>query len=606
MSGIFGDFRRLVIAALDRLVADGALPSGLDFGRITVEPPRDPAHGDLATNAAMVVAGPLKQNPLALAEKIAAALAGQELETAGYRGRGFEVAVARPGFLNIRLEPAIWHAQLQAMLAAGVSFGDTDIGRGEKVNVEFVSANPTGPMHVGHGRGAVVGDALAALLAKAGFAVHREYYINDAGAQVDALARSLYFRYQQIVEAEPDSRLLHSSMVHRSERAEPEGFYPGEYLKDTARKLFERDGDQWVDKPESVWLAPVRAFAIADMLALIRDDLGALGVGFDAFVSERDLVESGAVDTALKALSERQLIYEGVLEPPKGKLPDDWEPREQTLFRATQFGDEIDRPLKKSDGSWTYFAADIAYHHDKFRRGFKNLIDVWGADHGGYVKRMQAAVKALSGGEAALDVKLTQLVNLFDQGQPVRMSKRAGTFVTLREVVDEVGKDVFRFIMLTRKNDQALDFDFAKVTEQSKDNPVFYVQYAHARAASVMRHAVDELSPGLLTDAALAAAPLERLTDPLELALIRQLAGWPRIVESAAEAHEPHRVAFYLQEVAAQFHLLWTKGKDEATLRFIIAGDPGLTRVRLALVRGVAIVIASGLAVFGVEPVEEM
>jgi arginyl-tRNA synthetase len=606
MTGIFGDFRRLVIAALEGLAAEGALPTGLDFGRVAVEPPRDAAHGDLATNAAMMLAGPLKQNPLALAEKIAAALAGHDLDTAGYRGSGFEVAVARPGFLNIRLEPAIWHAQLRAILQTGTEFGDSGIGRGERVNVEFVSANPTGPMHVGHGRGAVVGDALAALLAKAGFAVHREYYINDAGAQVDALARSVYFRYQEVVDSEPDSRLLHSSMVHRSQRVEPEGFYPGEYLRDTSRKLFDRDGDRWIDKPESVWLGPVRVFAIAEMLDLIRDDLTQLGVGFDTFVSERALVESGAVDAALTALSERQLIYEGVLEPPKGKLPDDWEPRQQTLFRATQFGDEIDRPLKKSDGSWTYFAADIAYHHEKFRRGFKNLIDVWGADHGGYVKRMQAAVKALSGGEAVLDVKLTQLVNLFDQGQPVRMSKRAGTFVTLREVVDEVGKDVFRFIMLTRKNDQALDFDFAKVTEQSKDNPVFYVQYAHARAASVMRHAVEELPPEKLTDAALAEATLDRLADPLELALIRQLAGWPRIVESAAEAHEPHRIAFYLQEVAAQFHLLWTKGKDEATLRFIIAGDPELTRARLALVRAVAIVIASGLAVFGVEPVEEM
>jgi arginyl-tRNA synthetase len=606
MTGIFGDFRRLVIGALGDLVAEGALPAGLDFGRIAVEPPRDPANGDLATNAAMVLAGPLKQNPMALAEQIAAALAGRELEIAGYLGRGFTVAVARPGFLNIRLEPEIWHAQLRGILQTGTAFGDSDIGGGERVNVEFVSANPTGPMHVGHGRGAVVGDALAALLAKAGFAVHREYYINDAGAQVDALARSVYFRYQEVIDAEPDSQLLHSSMVHRSQRVEREGFYPGEYLKDTGRKLFERDGDKWIDKPESVWLAPVRSFAITEMLALIREDLAVLGVGFDAFVSERELVESGAVDAGLAALAERQLIYEGVLEPPKGKLPDDWEPRQQTLFRATQFGDEIDRPLKKSDGSWTYFASDIAYHHDKVRRGFNNLIDVWGADHGGYVKRMQAAVKALSGGEAVLDVKLTQLVHLFDQGQPVRMSKRAGTFVTLREVIDEVGKDVFRFIMLTRKNDQALDFDFAKVTEQSKDNPVFYVQYAHARAASVMRHAVEEVPSETLTDAALTEAALNRLADPLELALIRLLAGWPRIVESAAEAHEPHRIAFYLQEVAAQFHLLWTKGKDEATLRFIIAGDPELTRARLALVRGVAIVIASGLAVFGVAPVEEM
>jgi arginyl-tRNA synthetase len=606
MINIYGDFRRLLLTALDGLVAEGALPSGLDFTRVAVEPPRDPAHGDLATNAAMVLAGAVKQNPMALAERIAAALAGRELATGDYRGTGFLVQAVRPGFLNIRLPPAVWHAQLRAMLQAGTAYGDSAIGGGERVNVEFVSANPTGPMHVGHGRGAVVGDALASLLAKAGFAVHREYYINDAGAQVDALARSVYFRYQEVIAAEPESRLLHSSGVMHPAPVPPEGFYPGEYLKETGRKLFERDGEKWFDKPEAVWLAPLRDFAIAEMMALIRADLAAFGVGFDAFVSERELVKSGAVDAALAALTERGLIYEGILDPPKCKLPDDWEPRPQTLFRATQFGDEVDRPLKKSDGSWTYFAADIAYHHDKVRRGFANLIDVWGADHGGYVKRMQAAVKALTNGAAALDVKLTQLVNLFDKGEPVRMSKRAGTFVTLREVVDEVGRDVFRFIMLTRKNDQSLEFDFAKVTEQSKDNPVFYVQYAHARAASVMRHAAEQLPAERLSDTALATAPLDRLADPLELALIRLLASWPRIVESAAEAHEPHRIAFFLQEVAAQFHLLWTKGKDEATVRFLVGGDPELTRARLALVRAVALVIASGLRVFGVDPVDEM
>jgi arginyl-tRNA synthetase len=591
MNNIFGDFRRLVLAALDDMVEAGALPPGLDFARIAIEPPRDPAHGDLATNAAMVLASIVKENPMVLAERIGAALAGRELASCDYRGRGFTVAAARPGFLNIRLEPAVWHAQLRAILKAGIAYGDA-AGGGEKVNVEFVSANPTGPLHVGHGRGAVVGDALAALLAKAGFAVHREYYINDAGAQVDVLARSAHLRYREALGEDVG--------------AIPEGFYPGEYLVATGRALAERDGMRWLGCPEAEWLAPVREYSINEMLRLIRSDLAALGVGFDAFVSERDFVASGAVDAALAALAERGLIYTGVLEPPKGKLPDDWEPRPQTLFRATQFGDEVDRPLKKSDGSWTYFAADMAYHHDKFGRGFRNLIDVWGADHGGYVKRMQAAVKALSRGEAALDVKLTQLVNLFDNGQPVKMSKRAGTFVTLREVVDEVGKDAFRFIMLTRKNDQTLDFDFAKVTEQSKDNPVFYVQYAHARAASVMRHAAEQLPPTRLGDAALAAAPLDRLADHFELALIRLLASWPRIVEGAAEAHEPHRIAFFLQEVAAQFHLLWTKGKDEATLRFLVAADPDLTCARLALVRAVALVIASGLAVFGVEPVEEM
>ena len=612
MTDIFGDFRRLVVAALDDLTAQGALPAGLDYGRVAVEPPRDAAHGDLATNAAMVLAGAAKQNPMALAERIVAALERRELVSGDYRGSGFTATAARPGFLNIRLDAAVWHAQLRGILRAGAAWGDSTLGGGEKVNVEFVSANPTGPMHVGHGRGAVVGDALASLLAKAGFAVHREYYVNDAGAQVDALARSVHYRYQEVIDNEPESRLLHSSAVHGSARVEPEGFYPGDYLKDTGRTLFERDGDTWLDKPASVWLAPVRAFAIDEMMTLIRADLAAVGISFDAFVSERDLVASGAVDAVLAALSERGLIYEGVLEPPKGKVPDDWEPRPQTLFRATRFGDEVDRPLKKSDGSWTYFAGDIAYHHDKFRRGFKNLIDVWGADHGGYVKRMQAAVDALSGGAAALDVKLTQLVHLFDNGEPVRMSKRAGTFVTLREVVDRLdeltgghGKDAFRFIMLTRRNDQTLEFDFAKVTEQSKDNPVFYVQYAHARAASVMRHAGEQLAAERLADAALAAAPLEMLDDPFELALIRLLAAWPRTVEAAATSHEPHRIAFFLQEVAAQFHLLWSKGRDDATLRFLVA-DADLTAARLALVRAVALVIASGLAVFGVEPVEEM
>ncbi|HTQ34864.1 MAG TPA: arginine--tRNA ligase [Stellaceae bacterium] len=606
MGDIFGDFRRLVIAVLDDLSAAGALPAGIDFVRVAVEPPRDPSHGDLSTNAAMVLAGQVKRNPMELAEKIAGALSGRELASADYRGCGFTMATARPGFINVRLDPEIWHAQLREILQRGTTYGDSDIGAGRRVNVEFVSANPTGPMHVGHGRGAVVGDALAALLAKAGFDVYREYYINDAGAQVDALARSVYFRYCEEVATQPESALLHSSLVSQSSLVEPEGFYPGDYLKETGRRLFERDGERWLNKAEAAWLGPLREFAVAEMMALIRDDLAVLGIAFDRFSSERALTQAGAIDKALAVLEERGLIYTGVLEPPKGKLPDDWEPRPQLLFRATQFGDEVDRPLKKSDGSWTYFAADIAYHLDKYRRGGDTMIDVWGADHGGYVKRVNAAVQALTNGAATLDVKLCQLVSLFDNGQPVRMSKRAGTFVTLREVVDEVGKDVFRFIMLTRRNDQALDFDFAKVTEQSKDNPVFYVQYAHARACSVMRHAVEEYPTDRLSDSALAGARLDLLSDPVELALIRLLAGWPRMVDSAAEAHEPHRVAFYLQEVAAQFHLLWTKGRDEAQLRFIITGDPDLTRARLALVRGVAIVVASGLAVFGVTPAEEM
>jgi arginyl-tRNA synthetase len=592
MMNIFGDFRRLVLAALDDLAANGGLPRGLDFGRVAVEPPRDPAHGDLATNAAMVLAGAVREAPMALAERIGAALIGRELNTGDYHGSGFTVGAVKPGFINFKLAPEVWHAQLRAILRAGTAFADSAIGGGQRVDVEFVSANPTGPMHVGHGRGAVVGDALAGLLAKAGFRVQREYYINDAGAQVDILARSTHLRYREA--------------LGEAVGPIPDGYYPGEYLVETGRALAERDGRKWLGRPEAEWLQPVRDFAVEQMMALIRADLVALGVNHDLFVSERELVERGAVDECLDFFERSGLTYTGVLDPPKGKLPDDWEPRPQLLFRATEFGDEVDRPLKKSDGSWTYFAADIAYHRDKYLRGWNTLIDVWGADHGGYVKRMQAAVQALTNGTGSLDVKLCQLVNLFDKGVPVRMSKRAGTFITLREVVDEVGKDVFRFIMLTRKNDQALDFDFAKVTEQSKDNPVFYVQYAHARAASVMRHAAEELPGDDLSDAALIEARLEKLSDPSEIALIRLLAGWPRLVEGAAEAHEPHRIAFYLQEVAAQFHVLWNKGKDEATLRFILASDPALTRARLALVRGVAIVIASGLAVFGVEPVQEM
>ena len=592
MTNIFSDFRRLVLATLGDLACQGLLPPELDLSRVAVEPPRDPAHGDLATNAAMVLAGALKENPMALADRLAAALEGREFVTGAYRGSGFTVAAARPGFINVRLAPEVWHAQLRAILRAGTAFGDSSIGGGERVNVEFVSANPTGPMHVGHGRGAIVGDALASLLEKAGYQVQREYYVNDGGAQVDALARSAYLRYREAL-GEPIGEI-------------PEGLYPGDYLIDIGRELASLQEEQWRDRPEADWLAPVREHAVGQMLLLIKADLDLLGIDFDHFVSERDIIDSGGIDQAIAALERRELIYRGILDPPKGKNVDDWEPREQLLFRSTQFGDDVDRPLQKSDGSWTYFAADIAYHHDKFSRGFRNLIDVWGADHGGYVKRMQAAVRALTDGAASLDVKICQLVNLYDKGVPVRMSKRAGTFVTLREVVDEVGKDVFRFIMLTRRNDQALDFDFAKVTEQSRDNPVFYVQYAHARAASVMRHAAEQFPEDDLSDRALTESPIEQLSDPAEFALIRQLAGWPRVVESAAEAHEPHRIAFYLQEVAALFHALWNKGQDEATLRFILTTEPALTRARLALVRGVAIVIASGLAVIGVEPAQEM
>ena len=564
--------------------ASGGLPPGLDLSRVAVEPPRDPSHGDLATNAAMVLAKPAGQQPRVLAEKLIKRLAQHPEVT--------EATMAGPGFINLRLKDAVWRRELSAMLADGPSYGDSDLGGGKPVNVEYVSVNPTGPLHVGHARGSVYGDALAALLAKTGFKVAREYYINDAGAQVDVLARSVHLRYREALGEDIG--------------AIPEGCYPGEYLKPVGAALVQRDGEKWQGKPESDWLGPLREFAVARMMDLIRDDLAALGVRHEVFASERALVEAGAVDAALKTLQERGLIYTGTLEPPKGKKIEDWEPRPQLLFRATQYGDDTDRPLKKSDGSWTYFASDIAYHYDKYRRGFAEMIDVWGADHAGYVRRLQSAVKAITGEKGALDVKICQLVKLMERGEPVKMSKRSGTFVTLRDLVDEVGKDVVRFVMLTRKNDTPLDFDLAAVREQSRDNPVWYVQYAHARAHSVLRNAVQEFADLDVTPSVLAAGPLERLTDADELALIRQLANWPRVVEGAAEAHEPHRLASYMYEAAAAFHGLWTRGRDEGGIRFLVREDRALTTARLALVAAVATVIASGLAVFGVEPMKEM
>ncbi|MBP6819751.1 MAG: arginine--tRNA ligase [Ferrovibrio sp.] len=580
---VFADFRRAVLDAVQQLAAQQVLPEGLPLQAVTVEPPRDPSHGDLATNAAMVLAKPAKLNPRLLAEKLQPLLAALPSVTA--------VEIAGPGFINLRLNPAHWQAQTAVILKAGTGYGDSQLGRGEPVNVEYVSANPTGPMHVGHCRGAVFGDALAALLEKAGYMVCREYYINDAGAQVDVLARSAHLRYR---EALGESIEI------------PEGLYPGDYLKPVGAALAKQYGDKFRDAPEADWLQAFRLAATDAMMAMIREDLAALNIRHATFTSERKLHEDGLVQQAFDRLQQRDLIYTGVLEPPKGKLPEDWEARPQALFKATEFGDDIDRPLKKSDGSWTYFGADIAYHDDKYRRGFKQMIDVWGADHGGYVKRMKAAVKAMSMGEGELDIKLVQMVNLLDDGQPVRMSKRAGTFVTLRDVVDEVGKDVVRFIMLTRKNDAQLDFDFKKVTEQSKDNPVFYVQYAHARICSVLRNARTEVPSIATDDASLSGADMKRLSHEAELALLKLLANWPRLVESAAEAHEPHRVAFFLQDVAGAFHGLWSVGRDDVTARFLIAEDLELTRARLALIRAVAIVIASGLAVMGVTPVEEM
>jgi arginyl-tRNA synthetase len=583
---LFSHFRdKIERDLLPALVGEGRLPAGLATKGLTVEPPREAKHGDISANAALVLAKQANMKPRDLAELLAEKFRADP-DVA-------KVEVAGPGFINLTLADAFWHERVREILRAGPSYGDCNIGGGRKVNVEFVSANPTGPMHVGHGRGAVFGDALASLLQKTGFDVTREYYVNDAGAQVDVLARSAYLRYREALGEEIGEI--------------PEGLYPGEYLIEVGKANTATFGATWQNRAEDEWLAHFRNDAIERMIKLIRADLALLGIEHEVFTSERrDIVDKGKIDEALETLEAAGLVYVGTLEPPKGKLPDDWEPREQTLFRSTQFGDDVDRPLKKSDGSWTYFAADIAYHLDKFRRGFADMIDVWGADHGGYIKRMQAAVMALTNGQGRLDVKLCQLVSLYDKGQPVRMSKRAGTFVTLREVVEQVGKDVFRFVMLTRRNDQALDFDFAKVVEQSKDNPVFYVQYAHARARSVLRLAGSTM-PGLsLAPAALAAAPLQHLTDSAELTLIRHLAGWPRLIEAAAEAHEPHRIAFYLQELASIFHGLWNKGKDDTSLRFILSDSPEVTSARLALVQAVAFVVASGLNVFGVTPVEEM
>ena len=583
---LFNVFSTRVKDAVQALVLRGELPAVQHLDRIVVEPPREAAHGDIATNAALVLAKAAGRKPRDLAEALAAELRSDENLAA--------VDVAGPGFINMRLADAFWVALLRSVLTSGGRFGRSDLGRGERVNVEYVSANPTGPLHVGHCRGAVFGDALANLLAFVGHDVTREYYVNDAGAQVDVLARSAYLRYREAL-GEDVGQI-------------PEGLYPGDYLKPVGRALAERHGRALLDAPESEWLSVVRSEAIEAMMAEIRTDLAALDIRHDVFFSERSLTQDGAdrIAATIEDLRARGLIYEGRLPPPKGQLPEDWEDREQTLFRATEFGDDVDRPLMKSDGSYTYFAADIAYHRDKLERGFRNLIDVWGADHGGYVKRMDAAVRALSGGDAVLDVKLCQLVRLFRGGEPVRMSKRAGDFVTLRDVVDEVGRDSTRFMMLYRKNDAPLDFDFMKVTEQSRDNPVFYVQYAHARTCSVLRNAAEAM-PGLgLAPDELSRAPLERLSDEQEIALIRRIAQYPRILDGAAEAHEPHRIAFYLYELASDFHALWNRGKDLPQLRFINETDGDLTAARLALVRSVGAIIASGLSILGVEPVKEM
>ncbi|MBI3706104.1 MAG: arginine--tRNA ligase [Proteobacteria bacterium] len=581
---VFNYFRDEIAATIEDVAAAGELPREMNINSFAVEPPRESTHGDVSTNVAMVLAKPAGMKPRDIADRIAARL------KANPAVEGIEIA--GPGFINLRLKSGFWHERLLEILREGEAYGTSTMGGGRAVNVEYVSANPTGPLHVGHTRGAVIGDALASLLATVGFKVTREYYINDAGAQVDQLARSAHLRYREA--------------LGETIGAIPEGLYPGDYLKPVGAALAARDGRQWLGRPESDWLAAVREFVTAAMMDLIRADLALLGVNHDKFSSERQITSSGRVEEALEILAARDLLYTGVLEPPKGKKPDDWEPRPQLLFRSSKFGDDSDRPLKKSDGSWTYVTPDIGYHFDKIRRGFSRIIDVWGAGHAGYVKRMQAAVAALSEGKSALEIKIYQNVSFVENGVQVTMSKRSGRFVTLRDVIDEVGPGVVRFIMLTRKHDQHLDFDFVKVKEQSKDNPVFYVQYAHARTRSAMRQAAAAL-PGIdLSDDVLVKADFALLADADELSLIKLLAGWPRLLEAAAEAGEPHRLAFYLYDLASAFHALWTRGRDETALRFIVAENRALTLARLGLVRAIGLVVASGLRVMGVEPAEEM
>ena len=570
---LYPRFAAHVADALAALMAEGDLPAGLDTRAVAVEPPRDPSHGDLATNAAMVLAKQAGMKPRDIAVLLALKL-NRLPEVA-------EAEVAGPGFLNLRLTPDVWRSEIDAIQAAGADYGRSTMGAGKRVNVEYVSANPTGPMHMGHCRGAVVGDALAATLEFAGFEVTREYYINDAGGQVATLARSAHLRYREAL----------------GETIEiPEGFYPGDYLVQVGQALAAEFGSAYVDKPEAEWLALFRTRTVALMMDRIRADLALLGIHQDVFFSEASL--GNRVQEALDTLDAKGLIYEGVLEAPKGEAAEDWEPRPQTLFKASQFGDDTDRALKKSDGSWTYFAGDVAYHWDKLERGYSALVDMFGADHGGYVKRMTAAVRALSDGKVPLDIKIVQMVKLLRAGEPVKMSKRSGNFVTLADVVEEVGKDVVRFIMLTKRSDSQLDFDFAKVVEQSRDNPVFYVQYAHARIASLGRKAVEA---GIDLP-----APDLSLLDDADLAVMKTAALWPRIVEQAAEAREPHRIAFYLNDLAAAFHSQWNMGNDDAARRFVRADAPAPTSARLALAGAVGQVIRNGLAVMGVEAADEL
>ena len=573
-----------VLSAIANLSAQGILPKNLDTTRISVEPPREAGHGDLSTNAALVLAKASNLKPRELAEPLA-----QHLNTLD---AVIAAEIAGPGFINITLSSKIWQQIVAHILTTGISYGDSTVGNDQKVNVEYVSANPTGPLHVAHARGAVIGDALAKLLRKVGFDVTTEYYVNDAGAQVEAIARSAHLRYREALGEQIGDI--------------PEGLYPGEYMIPVGASLATTYGNTYLNAQEAEWLPIFKKFATAKIMEGVKEDLAALGIEQDIFTSEQALIEAGAVEEMFSALETKGLIYSGVLEPPKGKVPEDWESRPQTLFKASQFGDDIDRPLKKSDGSWTYFANDIANHHDKFKRGFNSMIDIFGADHGGYVKRMQAAVLAMSDNQANLDVKLCQMVHLKKGGKAIRMSKRTGNFVTLRDLIDEAGSDVVRFMMLTRKQDTQMEFDLEKALEQTRDNPIFYVQYAHARCQSVLRNAAELFSSSELGPTVLAGKNLSYLDDPSELEVIKQMACWPRIVESAALSHEPHRIAYYLHDLAESFHSLWNKGKENTRLRFIDNNHREQTLARLSLVKSVAIVISSALETFGVTPVEEL
>ena len=578
---LFTHVREILIDILHDLSTQGILPADTDFSQITVEPPKDSRHGDMATNAAMVLSKSVETKPRELAKIISESLSQNEIV--------LSVDIAGPGFINISLSEACWHSLLSSVLLNGINFGRSNIGYSKKVNVEFVSANPTGPLHVGHTRGAVFGDALASLLSYSGYEVTREYYINDGGAQVDVLARSVFLRYQE---------------AFGKEVVFEDGTYPGDYLIPIALKLKDKVGDAYLQKSEDKWLPEFRDYAVQAMMDLIKSDLDLLGIEMDTYFSEKSLYDSGQIEAALDRLKNNGLIYKGILEPPKGKKTEDWEPREQTLFKSTLHGDDVDRPVLKSDGTWTYFAPDIAYHFDKITRGFDLLIDIFGADHGGYVKRMKAAVSALSSGEVPLDIKLCQLVKLYQNGEPFKMSKRAGNFVMLRDLVEEVGPDVTRFVMLTRKNDAALDFDFQKVLEQSRENPVFYVQYAHARIKSVIRKA-EELDIDI-SDRSLSETNLTGLTHSSELSLIKKIAEWPRLVEVAARLYEPHRIAFYLFDLSSQLHAHWSKGSDNPDLRFLHNDNLVKTQSKIALARAVSIVISSGLAILGVKPAEKM